>query len=181
MEGFESGHAPAGLPRYRRCVAPQHIYPTIVSQVSFAAVALYVAYNNYDDVVHATGYPALGDVLRYTDESRLRRHYEYTFDRISTPFETFETDMLVLGSGAGGGVVSSQLAQKGWNVLVVDKGTYVKPEDMLGTEADGFGRLYENGGLMSTEDASMTILAGSTFGGGTTSESIANFRGSTGD
>lgn len=137
-----------------------------------AAVAIYVVYNNYDEMVMATGYPARGDSLRYADESRLRKHYEYTFDRISSPFQTFETDMLIIGSGAGGGVVASQLAQKGWNVFVVDKGIYVKPEDMLGTESDGFGRLYENGGLMSTEDASMTILAGSTFGGGTTSTSF---------
>lgn len=128
-------------------------------------------YNNYENVVLATGYPARGDLLRYADQARLRKHYEYTFERISTPFQEFETDMLVIGSGAGGGVVASQLAQKGWNVFVLDKGTYVKPEDMLGVESDGFNRLYENGGLMATEDGAMTILAGSTFGGGTTSMS----------
>lgn len=140
------------------------------------AVAIFVVYNNYENVVLATGYPARGDLLRYADQARLRKHYEYTFERISTPFQEFETDMLVIGSGAGGGVVASQLAQKGWNVFVLDKGTYVKPEDMLGVESDGFNRLYENGGLMATEDGAMTILAGSTFGGGTTINWSASLR-----
>ncbi|GAA5984170.1 hypothetical protein JCM10908_006079 [Rhodotorula pacifica] len=146
------------------------IYRGIVS------VALFIMYNNYEQVVLATGYPARGDSLRYVDQARLRKHYEYTFERISTPFETFETDMLVVGSGAGGGVVASQLGQKGWNVFVIDKGTYVKPEDMLGVESDGFKRLYENGGLMATEDGAMTILAGSSFGGGTTINWSASLR-----
>ena len=145
----------------------------ITDSVPAAAVAIFVVYNNYENVVLATGYPARGDLLRYADQARLRKHYEYTFERISTPFQEFETDMLVIGSGAGGGVVASQLAQQGWNVFVLDKGTYVKPEDMLGVESDGFNRLYENGGLMATEDGAMTILAGSTFGGGTTSTSAS--------
>jgi choline dehydrogenase-like flavoprotein len=79
--------------------------------------------------------------------------------------------MLVVGSGAGGGVVVSELAKKGWQTIVVEKGQYIKPEDMLGTPADGFERMYESQGLMAVEDGSMNVLAGSTFGGGTTGSS----------
>ncbi|GAA5893640.1 uncharacterized protein JCM6883_003589 [Sporobolomyces salmoneus] len=132
------------------------------------SIALYVAYNVYDDNLLATGFPANGDPRRYADPERQRKHYPYKFETISTPLQVFETDMLVVGSGAGGGVVVSELAKKGWQTIVVEKGQYVKPEDMLGTPRDGFERMYESQGLMATEDGSMNVLAGSTFGGGTT-------------
>lgn len=135
------------------------------------SISLYVAYNLFDEIIFATGYPALGDEKRYLDPNRLRPHYPYVFERIDLPYKVIETDMLVVGSGAGGGVVASELAKKGWKVLVVEKGEYVKPEDMVGTQREGFKHLYEGQGLMATEDGSMNILAGSGFGGGTTSES----------
>lgn len=137
------------------------------------AIALYVAYNVYDDNLLATGFPASGDPLRYADPERQRKHYPYEFETISTPLQVFETDMLVVGSGAGGGVVVSELAKKGWQTIVVEKGQYVKPEEMLGTPRDGFERMYESQGLMATEDGSMNVLAGSTFGGGTTGETLS--------
>ena len=39
---------------------------------------------------------------------------------------------------------------------------------LIGTPAAGFRDLYENNGLMASEDGSINILAGSTWGGGTT-------------
>ncbi|GAA5874602.1 hypothetical protein JCM16303_002918 [Sporobolomyces ruberrimus] len=140
------------------------------------SIALYVAYTVYDDNLLASGYPALGDAQRYVDPDRQRKHYPYKFEKISTPLQVFETDMLVVGSGAGGGVVVSELAKKGWQTIVVEKGEYIKPEDMLGTPKDGFERMYESQGLMATEDGSMNVLAGSTFGGGTTVNWSASLR-----
>ena len=159
-----------------RGVVCESSYPLLLSASDLLtastaiAIALYVAYNVYDDNLLATGYPAFGDAQRYVDPERQRKHYPYQFETISTPLQVFETDMLVVGSGAGGGVVVSELAKKGWSTIVVEKGEYVKPEEMLGTPRDGFKRLYESQGLMATEDGSMNILAGSTFGGGTTGE-----------
>ncbi|GJN90713.1 hypothetical protein Rhopal_003727-T1 [Rhodotorula paludigena] len=140
------------------------------------SISLYVAYNLFDEVIFATGYPALGDEKRNLDPNRLRPHYPYVFERIDLPYKVIETDMLVVGSGAGGGVVASELAKKGWKVLVVEKGEYVKPEDMVGTQREGFKHLYEGQGLMATEDGSMNILAGSGFGGGTTINWSASLR-----
>ncbi|GAA5941213.1 hypothetical protein JCM3775_006650 [Rhodotorula graminis] len=141
-----------------------------------SAFTLYVTYNLYDNMILATGYPAYGDEHRFADKSRLRPHHPYQFESIRTQFEVIETDILVVGSGAGGGVVASELAKKGWKVLVVEKGEYIKPEDMAGTQREGFSRLYESAGLMATEDGSMNILAGSGFGGGTTINWCASLR-----
>ncbi|GAA6001425.1 hypothetical protein JCM10207_006660 [Rhodosporidiobolus poonsookiae] len=143
---------------------------------AFLSLTLYVAFNEHDDVIAATGYPALGDETRRADPLKGPVHYPYAFERIVTPEQVFETDVLVVGSGAGGGVVASELAKKGWKVLVVEKGEYVRPEDMAGTQREGLKRMYEQGGLMAVEDGSMNLLAGSGLGGGTTVNWSASLR-----
>ncbi|GAA5959307.1 hypothetical protein JCM21900_003924 [Sporobolomyces salmonicolor] len=162
----------AVLQSWRRSRLPllRQIFRGLVS------IALYVCYNIYDEVILATGYPAQGESTRYADAARLRKHHPYVFESIDTFYQVFETDMLVIGSGAGGGVVASELAKKGWQTLVIEKGEYVKPEDLAGTPKEGFRRLYESQGLIATEDGSMNVLAGATFGGGTTVNWSASLR-----
>jgi choline dehydrogenase-like flavoprotein len=78
-----------------------------------------------------------------------------------------EADVVVVGSGAGGGVVAAQLATAGRRVLVVEAGPFVDESTMPRDELDAFGRLYLNYGLLSTWDGAITMLAGSGVGGGT--------------
>jgi choline dehydrogenase-like flavoprotein len=78
-----------------------------------------------------------------------------------------EADVVVVGSGAGGGVVAAELARAGRKVLVVEAGPFVDEVTMPRDELDAFGRLYLNYGLLSTWDGAITMLAGSGVGGGT--------------
>ncbi len=78
-----------------------------------------------------------------------------------------EADVIVVGSGAGGGVVAAELAKAGRRVLVIEAGPFVDEQAMPHNELDAFGRLYLNHGLLSTWDGSITMLAGSGVGGGT--------------
>ncbi len=78
-----------------------------------------------------------------------------------------EADVVVVGSGAGGGVAAARLAEAGRAVLVVEAGEYVPETEMSANELDGFDRLYLDHGLTATRDLSVTILAGATLGGGT--------------
>jgi choline dehydrogenase-like flavoprotein len=78
-----------------------------------------------------------------------------------------EADVVVVGSGAGGGVVAAELARAGRDVLVVDAGPFVDESTMPRDELDAYGRLYLNYGLLSTWDGAITMLAGSGVGGGT--------------
>jgi choline dehydrogenase-like flavoprotein len=80
---------------------------------------------------------------------------------------TLEADVIVVGSGAGGGVVAAELAAAGRSVLVLEAGPFVDEATMPRTEIEAFSRLYLNHGLLSTWDASMSLLAGSAVGGGT--------------
>ena len=76
-------------------------------------------------------------------------------------------DVVVVGSGAGGGVVAAELAKAGRSVLVVEAGPFVDESTMPRDELDAYGRLYLNYGLLSTWDGAITMLAGSGVGGGT--------------
>ena len=81
---------------------------------------------------------------------------------------TLETDVVIVGSGPGGGVCAKVLAEAGHRVLVVDKGYHFAPSQLPMTQAAGMAHLYENSGLMSSVDNSINAVAGSCWGGGGT-------------
>ncbi len=89
---------------------------------------------------------------------------------------SLDCDVVIVGSGAGGGVVAAELAQAGHKVIVLEKADYVPPAAYTAREQDAFGRMYEQSGLMTTEDLGIIVLAGSTLGGGTTINWSASFR-----
>ena len=97
-------------------------------------------------------------------------HYEYDFLQMpagSGP-EVVEFDVVIVGSGPGGGVCAKNLAEAGHRVLVVDKSYYFPPNYLPMSEAVAGVHLLENGGILSTDDGSMSIVSGSTWGGGGT-------------
>jgi choline dehydrogenase-like flavoprotein len=87
-----------------------------------------------------------------------------------------ETDVLIIGSGAGGGVVAGELTEAGLDVIVVEKGGYYADGDFHGRERASTEQLFEKYGALTTADLSMVILAGSLLGGGTTINWAASFR-----
>ncbi len=89
---------------------------------------------------------------------------------------TLECDTVVIGSGAGGGVVAGELAMAGKSVVVLEKGGYNSESDFTYQEAQATPELYLKRGLLSTKDLSMFILAGSTLGGGTVVNWNTSFR-----
>jgi choline dehydrogenase-like flavoprotein len=80
---------------------------------------------------------------------------------------TLECDVVVVGSGAGGGVVAGVLAAAGRDVVVLEKGPNPGSRDMTQVEGEMLGSLYLDGGLLMTQSGSMPVLAGSCLGGGT--------------
>jgi len=78
-----------------------------------------------------------------------------------------DADVVVVGSGAGGGVVARDLARAGRSVVVVEAGPFVDETTMPRDELDAYDRLYLNHGLTDTWDGAVTMLAGGAVGGGT--------------
>lgn len=89
---------------------------------------------------------------------------------------TLYTDVLVIGSGAGGGVVAGELSAAGQDVIVIEKGPYYAEPDFHGRELASMENLFEKHGSMTTADLGMMVLAGSTLGGGTTINWSASLR-----
>ncbi|MBZ0284385.1 MAG: GMC family oxidoreductase N-terminal domain-containing protein [Anaerolineae bacterium] len=89
---------------------------------------------------------------------------------------TLYTDVLVIGSGAGGGVVAAELSASGQDVIVIEKGPYYAEQDFHGRELESMEKLFERHGSLTTADLSMMVLAGSALGGGTTVNWSASLR-----
>ncbi|EMO74075.1 GMC oxidoreductase [Leptospira kirschneri str. 200801925] len=78
------------------------------------------------------------------------------------------SDVVVIGSGAGGAVAAATLAKSGWNVILIEEGSYFTPAQFNGNEFASSARLYRDAGFIITEEQTLSILQGRTIGGSTT-------------
>ncbi|KAG5420483.1 hypothetical protein I9W82_002364 [Candida metapsilosis] len=106
----------------------------------------------------------------------------FRYDMMSKPkydgaeLHLTDIDVLIIGSGAGAGVVAHTLANDGYKSLVLEKGKYFSPSEFNFTDAEGYDKLYQAHGSMATTNSQIAILAGSNFGGGTTVNWSASFK-----
>lgn len=98
------------------------------------------------------------------------RPAEYSFKQFPRGADAIEleTDVVIVGSGCGGGVCAKVLAEAGYRVLVVDKGYYFPPAQLPMRSVVADTNLFENGGAISSIDGSIGVLAGNCWGGGGT-------------
>jgi len=127
--------------------------------LTFAAKNLWL--KSSPNFYRVTGFP------KVPDHYKPGEHYKYKFEQFSASLnpEVIETDVVIVGSGCGGGVCAKNLAEGGHKVLVVDKGYYFTPSQLPMSEAAGGIHLFYNGGIFSSDDGSVPIVAGSTWGG----------------
>ena len=78
-----------------------------------------------------------------------------------------EADVVIVGSGAGGGVIAGTLARQGLDVVVLEAGKYLNESDFLMLEIPAFMNSYWRGGPTPTADMNVSIQAGAGLGGGT--------------
>ena len=79
-------------------------------------------------------------------------------------------DIVIVGSGAGGGTVAqglSTLCRQGLRIAVLEKGPRLRDHEFNGNELEMAGALYADGGGFLTADGSMTLAFGCAYGGST--------------
>ncbi|XP_047322977.1 long-chain-alcohol oxidase FAO4A-like [Impatiens glandulifera] len=86
----------------------------------------------------------------------------------NSPTFTIKCDAVVVGSGSGGGVIAGILANAGYKVVVLEKGKYFARQSLSLLEGNTMDQMYQGNGLLSTDNMSLLVLAGSTVGGGST-------------
>jgi long-chain-alcohol oxidase len=92
------------------------------------------------------------------------------------PAFIISTDAIIIGSGAGGGVTAARLAEAGLRVIVLEKSSFIPAKQMSLQEGEAFSSMYDYGGLITTENGTTSVLAGSTLGGGTRINWNASFK-----
>jgi choline dehydrogenase-like flavoprotein len=80
---------------------------------------------------------------------------------------TLETDLVVVGSGAGGMAAAMAAAEKGVRTLVLEGGEYLTPKDMSQREEQMFPLLLQDAGSRTTRDRAVKIHQGRGVGGST--------------
>lgn len=90
--------------------------------------------------------------------------------------KTLSCDVVVIGSGAGGGITAEVLTQAGLKVLIVEEGPLKTSTDFNQNEAEAYASLYQEAGARQTIDRAISILQGRCVGGSTVVNYTTSFR-----
>jgi choline dehydrogenase-like flavoprotein len=82
--------------------------------------------------------------------------------------ETIEADVCIVGSGSGGATVAAVLASRGLDVVVLEAAGYYNESDFTQLELPAYQQMFWRGGPNPTADGNVSLVAGTTLGGGTT-------------
>lgn len=103
------------------------------------------------------------------DRTEVPKKAVFRFDFITEEeLKSAKFDAVIVGSGAGGGVVAKELSEAGLKVLVVERGKHVEHEEEPLTEGEAIEELYDKACFLQTANGGCAIIEGSCFGGGTT-------------
>lgn len=137
------------------------------SMIRGAAQLCYLGFYRDPAVARSCGYEPLSS---RPEGAAVRRNGRPSL-RCLTPADlrgdVLEADVVVIGSGAGGATVAAQLAARGREVLVLERGRHVDPADFSEDELAQFSALYADGALTLSSDFRFQVLQGMCVGGST--------------
>jgi choline dehydrogenase-like flavoprotein len=93
-----------------------------------------------------------------------------------TENRSFEADVAIVGTGAGGSVTAEILALAGLKVILIEEGPLKSSTDFKMREAQAYPALYQESAARKTRDKAVNILQGRAVGGTTTVNWTSSFR-----
>ncbi|MFS8084753.1 MAG: GMC family oxidoreductase N-terminal domain-containing protein [Acidobacteriota bacterium] len=115
-------------------------------------------------------------MLRDPIQEGLARGWRIIDAEVLERSQTFEADVCIIGTGAGGGVTAEILGKAGLQVILVEEGPLKSSRDFHMKEADAYPLLYQEAAARKTRDKAITILQGRCVGGSTTVNWTSSFR-----
>ena len=80
---------------------------------------------------------------------------------------SLEADVVIVGSGAGGGMAARELAVRGAKVVLLEEGPELALPEMTQREEEMMPKLFQERGGRSTTDLAIRVLGGRSLGGST--------------
>ncbi len=85
-------------------------------------------------------------------------------------------DVVIVGTGAGGGITAELLTAAGLNVVLIEEGPLKSSSDFRQLESEAYPSLYQESAGRKTADKAINILQGRCVGGSTTVNWTSSFR-----
>ena len=92
------------------------------------------------------------------------------------PDQILQADVIIIGTGAGGGTSSEVLTKAGLKVLMLEEGPLKSSRDFRMDERQAYDELYQEGAGRATKDGGMAVLQGRCVGGTTVINWTSSFR-----
>ena len=89
---------------------------------------------------------------------------------------TLDCDVVIVGSGAGGGTAAEIFTQAGLTVVMIEEGPFKSSSDFRMREREAYPQLYQESASRQTRDKGIVILQGRAVGGSTTVNWTSSFR-----
>jgi choline dehydrogenase-like flavoprotein len=108
--------------------------------------------------------PGFDDALKRVEAPRRR---VTCMDPADIVGEELSADVVIVGSGAGGATLAYELAKRGREVLMLERGAHVDPAQFTENEATQLSKLYADGSLTLSKDFRFRVAQGMCVGGST--------------
>jgi choline dehydrogenase-like flavoprotein len=106
----------------------------------------------------------------------LRRGWKVLGGRHAEVPSRITCDVVIIGSGAGGGITAELLTKAGLDVVIVEEGPLKSSSDFNQRESEAYPSLYQESAARKTRDKAINILQGRCVGGSTTVNWTSSFR-----
>lgn len=115
------------------------------------------------------------DFIKIAREDKSRGWKVLDGSRLTADID-IECDVVIVGSGAGGGTTAEILTAAGLNVVMIEEGPFKSSTDFRMRERDAYPQLYQESAGRQTKDKGIVILQGRAVGGSTTVNWTSSFR-----